>query len=57
MILTSKDGLEVYADCHCGCDSGLRFHIDPDDITGLYCAVFFLHLVTFIRNNRILLTG
>ena len=34
--LKNKDGTEMYIDCNCGCDSGIRFRIDKDDLD-YYC--------------------
>lgn len=30
-VLKNKDGKELYIDCCCGCDSGIRFKIEPFD--------------------------
>lgn len=30
-VLKNKDGKELYVDCCCGCDEGIRFMIDKDD--------------------------
>ena len=30
-VLKNKDGKELYVDCCCGCDSGIRFKVDKDD--------------------------
>ena len=35
-VLKSKDGTELLVDCNCGCDNGMRFRIDKDDID-YYC--------------------
>lgn len=41
MIFKSKDGNNIYADCHCGCDSGLRIRVDKEDIRDLYVVVSY----------------
>ena len=28
--LKNKDGTELYIDCHCGCDEGIKLKIDHD---------------------------
>lgn len=30
-VLKNKDGKELYIDCCCGCDEGIRFKINKDD--------------------------
>lgn len=35
-VLKNKDGTEMYIDCCCGCDEGIRFRIDKDDYE-YYC--------------------
>lgn len=35
-VLKNKDGTEMYIDCNCGCDEGIRFRIDKDDYD-YYC--------------------
>lgn len=30
-VLKNKDGKELYIDCCCGCNEGIRFKIDKDD--------------------------
>ena len=35
-VLKNKDGTELLVDCHCGCDSGIRFKIDKED-DDYYC--------------------
>ena len=35
-VLKNKDGTEIYIDCHCGCNDGIRFKIDKDDVD-MYC--------------------
>ena len=30
-VLKNKDGKELYVDCCCGCNEGIRFKIDKDD--------------------------
>lgn len=35
-VLKNKDGREMYIDCLCGCDQGIRFRIDKDDLN-YYC--------------------
>lgn len=34
--LKNKDGTELYIDCTCGCNEGIRFKIDKDDLD-YYC--------------------
>lgn len=29
--LKNKNGTEMFIDCNCGCDNGIRFRIDVDD--------------------------
>lgn len=36
-VLKNKNGKELYVDCCCGCDSGLRLRIDKDDDLDYYC--------------------
>ena len=31
-VLKNKDGTELLVDCNCGCDNGMRFRIDKEDI-------------------------
>lgn len=38
--LKNKDGTELYIDCLCGCDQGIRFRIDKDDLD-YYCAMSY----------------
>ena len=35
-VLKNKDGTELFIDCNCGCDNGIRFRIDNNDFD-LYC--------------------
>ena len=35
-VLKSKDGTELLVDCHCGCDSGIRFRVDKEDDDGYW---------------------
>lgn len=35
-VLRNLDGTEMLVDCHCGCDEGIRFRIDKDDMD-YYC--------------------
>ena len=39
-VLKNKDGTELYMDCLCGCDQGIRFRIDKDDLD-YYCAMSY----------------
>lgn len=41
MIFKSADENNIYADCHCGCDSGLRIRVDREDIGELYVVVSY----------------
>lgn len=41
MVFRSEDGNNIYADCHCGCDSGLRIRVDREDIGDLYVIVSY----------------
>lgn len=34
--LKNKDGTELYIDCHCGCNEGIRFKVDKEDFD-YYC--------------------
>lgn len=34
--LKNKDGTELYIDCNCGCNEGIRLKIDKDDLD-YYC--------------------
>jgi hypothetical protein len=34
--LKNKDGTELYIDCNCGCDAGIRFKVDKEDCD-YYC--------------------
>ena len=34
--LKNKDGTELYIDCHCGCNEGIRFRVNKDDFD-YYC--------------------
>lgn len=34
--LKNKDGTELYIDCNCGCDEGIRFKVDKEDCD-YYC--------------------
>lgn len=38
-VLRNKNGNELYVDCYCGCDEGIRFRVDKDDYEdyGYYC--------------------
>ena len=37
-VLKNKDGTELYIDCCCGCDTGIRFRIEPfSDDLDYYC--------------------
>ena len=36
-VLKNKDGKELYIDCCCGCDEGIRFRIDKTDDFDYYC--------------------
>lgn len=35
-VLKNKDGKELYVDCCCGCNDGIRFKVDKDDDFGYY---------------------
>ena len=35
-VLKNKKGTELLVDCHCGCDAGIRFKVDKNDID-YYC--------------------
>lgn len=39
-LLKSKDGAELYLDCGCGCDEGIRFRIDKEDYD-YYCIMTY----------------
>ena len=39
-VLKNKDNTEMYIDCNCGCDSGIRFRIDKEDFD-YYCFMSF----------------
>ena len=34
--LKNKDGTELYIDCHCGCNDGIRIRVHKDDFD-YYC--------------------
>lgn len=34
--LKNKSGTELYIDCNCGCNEGIRFKVDKDDLD-YYC--------------------
>ena len=36
-VLKNKDGKELYVDCCCGCNDGIRFKVDKDDDFDYYC--------------------
>ena len=36
MAIFETENHEIYADCHCGCDNGLRIRIEKDNF-GEYC--------------------
>ena len=36
-VLKNKDGKELYVDCNCGCNEGIRFKVDKDDDFDYYC--------------------
>lgn len=36
-VLKNKDGKELYVDCCCGCDEGIRFKIDKFNDFDYYC--------------------
>lgn len=40
MVMKSKNGDDIYVDCRCGCDSGMRIRIDKDD-DSFYCLVSY----------------
>lgn len=35
--LKNKDGKELYIDCCCGCNEGIRLKVDKDDDFDYYC--------------------
>lgn len=35
-VMRSRDGNDLIVDCQCGCDDGIRFRIDKDDLD-YYC--------------------
>ena len=35
-VLKNSDGTELFIDCNCGCDNGIRFRVDNNDFD-LYC--------------------
>lgn len=35
-VLKNKNGTELYVDCCCGCDDGIRFRVNKDDFD-YYC--------------------
>lgn len=35
-VMRSRDGNDLIVDCNCGCDDGIRFRIDQDDLD-YYC--------------------
>ena len=39
-VLKSKDGKEMLLDCHCGCDTGIRFRVDRYD-SDYYCIMTY----------------
>jgi hypothetical protein len=39
-VLKNKDGTELLVDCCCGCDEGIRFRIDKDDLD-YYCFITY----------------
>lgn len=41
MVFASNEGNDLYVDCHCGCDSGLRIRIDTLDTGEMYCVVSY----------------
>ena len=41
-VLKNKDGTELYIDCNCGCDDGIRFKFDKfSDDLDYYCVMTY----------------
>lgn len=40
-VLKNKDGKELYVDCCCGCDQGIRFKIDKMGDFDYYCCMTY----------------
>lgn len=41
MVVKDSSGRDAFADCHCGCDSGLRIRVDKEDTVDLYVVVSY----------------
>lgn len=41
MVVKDSSGRNAFADCHCGCDSGLRIRVDKEDMADLYAVITY----------------
>ena len=41
MVVKDSTGRDAFADCHCGCDSGLRIRVDKEDTGDLYVVMSY----------------
>lgn len=51
-VLKNKDNTELYVDCCCGCDNGIRFKIDKDDLD-LYAIISYTNGKFYIEQDSI----
>ena len=52
-VLKNKDGKELYVDCCCGCDNGIRFKIDKLNDLDYYCIMTYTNGHFYSEQNTI----
>ena len=56
LVVKDDTGANVFADCHCGCDSGLRIRVDMEDVGDLYVIVSYTS-ADFYKNQATWFSG
>ena len=49
--LKNKDGTELYIDCTCGCNEGIRFKIDKNDFDN-YCFMSYTNGNFYVEQSN-----
>ncbi len=50
-VLKNLDGKEMYVDCGCGCDKGVRFKVDTDEF-GLHWIMTYTNGKYYVEQSR-----
>lgn len=51
-VFKNKDNTEIFVDCYCGCNNGIKFKIDKEDY-GFYCVASYTNGNFFRDQNNL----